>query len=77
MLPRSLKPNALDTYDAASTQALNTNGEELAKVTDALQALLVRVYVLDDGRRVFKSADGITVYDDFGEIVRRRLSILI
>ena len=31
--------------------------------------MLAKAYVLDDGRRVFETADGARVYDEFGEFV--------
>ncbi len=57
----------LDQYDAAVVEALDENTRELEKVRAELDEMLSRAYVLDDGRRVFKMDDGITVIDEFGE----------
>lgn len=59
----------LDTYEAANTEALIRNSEDLARAREVLQAFLARAYVHDDGRRLFKTRDGAQVFDEFGEDV--------
>ncbi len=61
----------LDTYDEATVMALMENQEKLDVVNAEISALLERAYVLDDGRRVFKTEDGTQVFDEFGEAVGR------
>ena len=77
----------LDNYDAkleahntAITEALMENrelldllSERLLQVEIDLQGMLERAYVMEDGRRVFKSEDGVTVIDEFGETVDREV----
>lgn len=59
----------LVTYDEATVFALMENQEQLDAVRAEIQDMLSRAYVMNDGRRVFKSEDGILVIDEFGEIV--------
>lgn len=56
----------IDRYDAATIEALNANEMALALVMQQKEELLMRAYVLPDGRRVFKSEDGIRVFDEHG-----------
>lgn len=56
----------LDTYDTATVVALQENERALELVQKRLDDLLVRAYVLPDGRRVFKTQDGSQVFDEFG-----------
>lgn len=68
----------LDSYDIAITEAMIENREQTDLLTTRLvetelrlQAMLQQAYILEDGRRVFKSEDGTFVIDEFGENVSR------
>ncbi|MCP4182467.1 MAG: hypothetical protein GY761_04015, partial [Hyphomicrobiales bacterium] len=68
----------LTAYDIAITKTLveNTNllailEQQLADVDAELLSMLAQAYVLDDGRRIFKSEDGSFVVDENGEQVTR------
>lgn len=56
----------LDSYDAATVQALMENERELKIVQERLEQRLAQAIVLPDGRRVFKTEDGERVMDEFG-----------
>jgi len=56
----------LDSYDAATVTALMENQELIDAVTDRIADILTRAYVMQDGRRVFKTEDGTQVFDEFG-----------
>ncbi len=56
----------LDSYDQATVAALMENQEQLDVVRSEIAAMLARAYVLEDGRRVFKTEDGTQVFDEFG-----------
>ncbi|GAA6207875.1 hypothetical protein NBRC116601_11680 [Cognatishimia sp. WU-CL00825] len=56
----------LTTYDAATVDALMTNTRELTRVRAQMDAMLAQAFVMDDGRRVFKTEDGTQVFDEFG-----------
>lgn len=56
----------LDRYDAATIEALYENDAALELILRKKEELLFRAYVLPDGRRVFKSEDGIRVFDEHG-----------
>lgn len=56
----------LDSYDAATVQALMENERELQIVQERLEERLAQANVLPDGRRVFKTEDGSRVLDEFG-----------
>ena len=56
----------LDRYDEATVSALLRNEHDLELVNERLNALLERAHVLSDGRRVFRTADGSRVFDEFG-----------
>lgn len=56
----------LDDFDTASVKALMHNGEELDQVRTRLDAMLERADQLPDGRRVFKTEDGMRVFDEHG-----------
>ncbi|MGC3939510.1 hypothetical protein ACOTTU_17030 [Roseobacter sp. EG26] len=53
----------------AAIEALLENQERLDAVQLRVDQLLSEAYVLPDGRRVFKSQDGIRVEDEFGVVV--------
>lgn len=56
----------LDSYDGAIVAALMENQELLDAVRNDIVAMLAQAYVLEDGRRVFKTEDGTQVFDEFG-----------
>ncbi|XWN32110.1 MAG: hypothetical protein ROR55_03055 [Devosia sp.] len=56
----------LDTYDAAAVEALTRNTETLDEVNADIETMLGRAYVMDDGRRVFRTRDGEQVFDEAG-----------
>lgn len=59
----------LDSYDEATVIALMENQERLDAVRAEINDLLSRAYVMEDGRRVFKTEDGTQVFDEFGQEV--------
>lgn len=59
----------LDAREVAITEALMENQLELDKLYALREEMLANAYVLEDGRRVFKSVDGVTVYDEFHAVV--------
>ncbi len=68
----------LDAQEVAILNALTENqlhldqiDRLLGEVELRLQDLLAQAYILEDGRRVFKSEDGTFVIDEFGENVSR------
>jgi len=56
----------LDTYDEATTLALMENTEALAVIQGQLDTMLDRAFVMEDGRKVFKSEDGTWAVDQDG-----------
>lgn len=56
----------LDSYDEATVIALMENQELMDAVNARIDALLAQAYVMDDGRRVFRTEDGEQVFDEFG-----------
>ena len=56
----------LDSYDEAIVIALMENQELMDAINAKIDALLAQAYVMDDGRRVFKTEDGQQVFDEFG-----------
>lgn len=63
----------LDVYDEATVVALEENDAALAHVQGHLDELLSQAHVLPDGRRVFKTEDGLQVFDEFGDEVDRTI----
>lgn len=59
----------LDTYDEATVRALMENDEQMAAVEADIQRTLEEAYLLPDGRRVFKTEDGLRVFDADGREV--------
>jgi hypothetical protein len=59
----------IDTYDAATVAALQENEEQMRDVRGELDEMLSKAYVLPDGRRVFKTEDGLRVFDEHGKEV--------
>ncbi len=56
----------LDAYDEATVKALMENQALLDAVNARIDEMLDRAHTLEDGRRVFKTRDGQSVYDEFG-----------
>ncbi|MBM1624815.1 hypothetical protein JQV18_06110 [Sulfitobacter mediterraneus] len=56
----------LDTYDSATVEALMENQQLLDATRERIGAMLDRAYVMEDGRRVFKTEDGTQVFDEHG-----------
>ena len=56
----------LNSYDEATVVALMENQELMDAVNARIDALLAQAYVMDDGRRVFRTEDGEQVFDEFG-----------
>ncbi|MBI1290185.1 hypothetical protein GC173_02930 [bacterium] len=56
----------LDNYDTATVAALQLNERELLLVRERIDRLLAKAHVLPDGRRVFKTEDGLRVFDEHG-----------
>jgi len=56
----------LDDYRTATTKALIENERRLEHVQAELDDMLAKAYVLPDGRRVFKTEDGLRVFDEHG-----------
>ena len=61
----------LDAYDEATVKALMENSKALDLVNAQLEEMLERAYVMEDGRRVFRTEDGTQVFDEFGKEVTR------
>ncbi len=59
----------LDKYDTATVNALMENQKQLDTVNANIEAMLAQAYVMEDGRRVFKTEDGSQVFDEFGQEV--------
>lgn len=57
----------LDVYDEATVIALMENQQLLDVINEQIADMLSRAHVLEDGRRVFKTEDGIQVFDEHGE----------
>ena len=61
----------LDKYDAAVVTALMENQKQLDIVNAEIEEILSQAYVMEDGRRVFKTEDGTQVFDEFDQFVSR------
>lgn len=59
----------LDGYDEAIVVALMENQRRQDEVRASMAVLLEQAYVLEDGRRVFKTEDGTQVFDEHGSEV--------
>lgn len=46
------------------------NGRALERVQEDLRIMVDKAYVLPDGRRVFKTEDGMRVFDEHGEEIK-------
>lgn len=56
----------LDAYQAATIEALQVNQQALELARERLSETLAQAHVLEDGRRVFETEDGLRVFDEFG-----------
>lgn len=56
----------LDSYDVATVEALHTNEIELVRAQLERDKLFAKAHVLPDGRHVFKTEDGLRVFDENG-----------
>jgi hypothetical protein len=56
-------------HDQAIIEALIENEERLAAADRRVEKLLGEAHILPDGRRVFKTEDGLRVFDEFGREV--------
>ena len=56
----------LDDYRTATVESLMENERQLVEVRKRLDDTLSKAYVLPDGRRVFKTEDGLRVFDEHG-----------
>ena len=56
----------IDRYDAATVEALIANQEALEASRDRIEQMLGKAFVLPDGRGVFKTEDGLRVFDEHG-----------
>ncbi len=56
----------LDAYEVATVTALMENQKQLDIVNARIEAMLAEAYVMEDGRRVFKTEDGTQVFDEHG-----------
>jgi len=61
----------LDAYDEVTVKALMENTQALDLVNAQLDSMLERAYVMEDGRRVFRTEDGTQVFDEFDKEVTR------
>lgn len=59
----------LDIYDTSTVTALMENQERLDAVNERISTVLGRAYQLEDGRRVFRTEDGLQVFDQDGNEV--------
>ena len=59
----------LTQYDAAVVTALMENQELLDAASERRDAMLDQAYVMEDGRRVFRTEDGTQVFDEHGQAV--------
>lgn len=57
----------MEQHEQALVQALIANEEALAAAQRTIDRLLGEAFVLPDGRRVFKTADGLRVFDENGQ----------
>lgn len=57
----------LDTYDTATIEALQQNEIALTLARTERDRIFAEAHVLGDGRRVFKTKDGLRVFDESGQ----------
>lgn len=56
----------LDTYDEATVRALMENEEKSEAARKDMERMLAEAHVLPDGRKVFKTRDGLRIFDQEG-----------
>lgn len=56
----------IETHQLAVIEALQANRDKLDRTEDELDIMLSEAHVLGDGRRVFKTRDGLQVFDEHG-----------
>lgn len=56
----------LDRYETATVQALMDNERDTAAIRESIDTMMLKAHTLPDGRRVFKTEDGMRVFDEFG-----------
>jgi hypothetical protein len=61
----------LNSHDEATVRALMENQDLLDAIQVQMDALLSQAYVTEDGRRVFRTADGTQVFDEAGTEVSK------
>lgn len=61
----------LEQYETATVTALMENQKQLDVVNTQIKEMLNQAYVMEDGRRVFKTEDGTQVFDEKGKSVSR------
>lgn len=59
----------LDLYGTGTAAALQQNEAELLLAREQREKFLVKAHVMPDGRRVFKTEDGLRVFDEHGREV--------
>lgn len=59
----------LTAYETATVETLIINQERLDAVNARVELMLSQAFVMEDGRRVFKTEDGTQVFDEFGNEV--------
>jgi len=59
----------IDQYKQLTIEEIQILQEKLDVLLANREAMLERAYVLEDGRRVFKTLDGSAVFDEFGKSV--------
>lgn len=57
----------LDDYDTVTVEALMENQAAIDAVQERIEAMLQDAHILPDGRRVFKTKDGMRVFDEHGQ----------
>lgn len=56
----------IDTYQLVTVEALEENRKAIELVRERLERFMDQAHRLDYGRRVFKTEDGLRVFDEFG-----------
>lgn len=61
-----LLQSEIDIFQEASVAAIMAYDEEIGRVETEIAQMLSNAYVLEDGRRVFKTENGLRVFDEHG-----------
>ena len=56
----------INVYQTATVEALERNREAIEIMQERLEQIMMRAHTLEGGRRVFKTEDGLRVFDEFG-----------